>query len=62
VVLACAEGLDKKAVAKKLRSSLGMIGKWRWRFLKSRLAGVYDEPPPARRERSAMTRLKRVVN
>jgi DNA-binding NarL/FixJ family response regulator len=27
VVLACAEGLDNKAVAKKLRCSLGMVGK-----------------------------------
>jgi len=27
VVLGCAEGLDNKAVAKKLRCSLGMVGK-----------------------------------
>src|SRR5258705_13034351 len=44
VVLACAEGLDNKAVAKKLRCSLGMVGKWRSRFLKQRLEGLYDEP------------------
>ena len=29
VVLACGEGLDNQAVAKKLRCSLGMVGKWR---------------------------------
>src|SRR3954466_15682974 len=46
VVLACAEGLDNKAVAKKLRCSLGMVGKWRGRFLKSGLEGLYDEPRP----------------
>ena len=46
VVLACAEGLDNKAVAKKLRCSLGMVGKWRSRFLKQRLEGLYDEPRP----------------
>src|ERR1700730_4852724 len=46
VVLACAEGLDNKAVAKKLRCSLGMVGKWRSRFLKERLEGLYDEPRP----------------
>ena len=46
VVLACAEGLDNKAVAKKLRCSLGMVGKWRWRFLQARLEGLYDEPRP----------------
>ena len=44
VVLACAEGLDNKTVARKLRSSLGMVGKWRARFLKARLEGLYDEP------------------
>src|SRR5436190_21319993 len=46
VLLACAEGLDNKAVAKKLRCSLGMVGKWRSRFLKERLEGLYDEPRP----------------
>src|ERR1700758_3943247 len=46
VVLACAEGLDNKTVAKRLRCSLGMVGKWRSRFLKARLEGLYDEPRP----------------
>src|SRR4051812_17627983 len=46
VVLACAEGLDNKTVAKKLRCSLGMVGKWRSRFLKMRLESLYDEPRP----------------
>jgi len=46
VVLACAEGLDNKAVARKLRCSLGMVGKWRSRFLTARLEGLYDEPRP----------------
>jgi Winged helix-turn helix len=46
VVLACAEGLDNQAAAKKLRCSRGMVGKWRLRFLKSRLEGLYDEPRP----------------
>src|SRR6202166_5343547 len=46
IVLACGEGLDNQAVAKKLRCSLGMVGKWRSRFLKDRLEGLYDEPRP----------------
>src|SRR5688500_13593106 len=46
VVLACAEGLDNRSVAKKLRCSRGMVGKWRSRFLKTRLEGLYDEPRP----------------
>jgi len=46
VVLACAQGMDNKDVARKLRASLGMVGKWRRRFLKARLEGLYDEPRP----------------
>jgi transposase len=44
VVLTSAQGLDNKTVARKLRVSLGMVGKWRSRFLEARLEGLYDEP------------------
>src|SRR5437764_14146769 len=44
VVLACGDGLDNQGVARKLRVSLGMVGKWPARFLKARLEGLYDEP------------------
>ena len=56
VVLACGDGLDNEAVARKLRCSLGMVVKWRARFLKRRLEGLYDEPRPVRRARSATSR------
>src|SRR5437660_10501754 len=46
VVLACSEGLDNQLVARKLRCSVSMVGKWRARFLKGRLEGLYDEPRP----------------
>src|SRR5881296_8581 len=46
VVLACAEGLDNQLVARKLRCSVSMVGKWRARFLKGRLEALYDEPRP----------------
>src|SRR6202166_2152836 len=46
VVLACAEGLENQVVARKLRCSVGMVGKWRARFLKGRLEALYDEPRP----------------
>src|SRR5229473_4950099 len=46
VVLACGEGLDNQSVARKLHVSLGMVGKWRARFLKARMEGLYDEPRP----------------
>ena len=47
VVLACGDGLDNQAVARKLRASLGMVGKWR------------ANRDRARRARSAMSRWKR---
>jgi transposase len=46
VVLACAEGLENRMVARKLRCSVGMVGKWRARFLKGGLEALYDEPRP----------------
>src|SRR2546425_9170281 len=46
IVLACADGLDNQTVARRLRASLGMVGKWRARFLQARLEGLYDEPRP----------------
>lgn len=44
VVLACAEGMENQIVARKLCCSVGMVGKWRTRFLKGRLEALYDEP------------------
>ena len=61
VVLACAEGLDNKAVAKKLRCSLGMVGKWRARFLKKRLEGLYDEPRPGAPRKIGDEQIEQVV-
>lgn len=61
VVLACAEGLDNKAVAKKLRCSLGMVGKWRSRFLKARLEGLYDEPRPGAPRKVTDAQVEQVV-
>src|SRR3984957_13491030 len=61
VVLACAEGLASKSVAKKLRCSLGMVGKWRARFLKQRLEGLYDEPRPGAPRKVSDEQVERVV-
>lgn len=61
VVLACAEGLDNKAVAKKLRCSVGMVGKWRSRFLKDRLEGLYDEQRPGAPRKIGDEQIERVL-
>jgi transposase len=61
VVLGCAEGLDNKAVARKLRCSLGMVGKWRSRFLEARLEGLYDEPRPGAPRQISDDQVEKVV-
>ena len=61
VVLACAEGLDNKTVARKMRVSLGMVGKWRARFLQARLEGLYDEPRPGAPRKVSDAAVERVV-
>ncbi len=48
IVLACAEGLSNKEVAGRVGVSLPTVGKWRRRFLESRLDGLSDEPRPGR--------------
>ena len=40
VILASARGLANPVVAKQARCSLGMVNKWRSRFLKKRLEGL----------------------
>src|SRR5580658_5978742 len=61
VILACAEGLDNKAAARKLRCSPGMVGKWRSRFLKSRVAGLHDEPRPGAPRKVSDEQVEKVI-
>src|SRR3954465_15053721 len=46
IALACAEGLDNKSVAARLRVGTVTVGTWRRRFVERRLAGLADEPRP----------------
>src|SRR5215210_7727895 len=46
IILACAEGSDSKVVARRLHVTPGTVCKWRGRFLKNRLDGLYGEPRP----------------
>src|SRR5438128_3067373 len=61
VVLACAQGRANQSVAKKLRCSLGMVGKWRSRFLKARLEGLYDEPRPGAPRKVTDAQIEQIV-
>src|SRR3954447_4382687 len=46
IVLACAEGLENKQVAARLRVCSATVGTWRRRFVERRLEGLADEPRP----------------
>ena len=48
IVLACADGVDNKAVAERLGCSAVTVGKWRARFVSDRLDGLVDEPRAGR--------------
>lgn len=61
IVLACAEGHDNKVVAKRLRMSQTTVGKWRSRFMRARLDGLYDEPRPGTPRRISDEQIERVI-
>jgi transposase len=44
LVLACAVAASNTVVARRYRTSNATVGKWRTRFIKRRLDGLYDEP------------------
>jgi transposase len=44
IVLVCAEGRDNRTVARQLHVTPLTVGKWRSRFVRDRLEGLYDEP------------------
>jgi len=44
IILACAEGLENKAVGQELGVHAMTVGKWRRRFLDQRVEGLHDEP------------------
>ena len=44
IVLACAQGQDNQVVAGRLRTTQATVSKWRGRFVRERLDGLYDAP------------------
>jgi transposase len=61
IVLACAEGHDNTVVAKRLRMSQTTMCKWRGRFIRERLDGLYDEPRPGAPRRISDDQIERVI-
>jgi transposase-like protein len=44
IIMACSEEPSNSVVARRLRCTKQTVGKWRNRFIKHRLDGLYDEP------------------
>lgn len=61
IILACAEGHDNQTVAKRLRMSPTTVCKWRARFLRDRLDGLYDEPRPGAPRRISDEAIEQVL-
>lgn len=61
IVLRCAAGLDNKSVARELRASAAMVGKWRQRFVVKRLEGLLDEPRPGAPRKISDEKVEQVV-
>jgi len=61
IILACAEGHDNKVVAKRLRMSQTTVCKWRARFVRERLDGLYDEPRPGTPRRITDEQVEHVI-
>jgi transposase len=61
IILACAEGADSKVVARRLHVTPGTVGKWRGRFVKDRLDGLYDEPRPGAQRTITDTQVEDVI-
>jgi transposase len=61
IVLACSEGEDNQKVARRLRLSPTTVCKWRARFVRDRLDGLYDEPRPGAPRRITDEQVEQVI-
>jgi transposase len=61
LVLLCGDGLASTVVAQKLHVREQMVSKWRGRFVRQRLEGLYDEPRPGPPRTIADDAVDRVV-
>jgi transposase len=61
IVLACAQGTDSKVVARRLHVTPGTVCKWRGRFVRRRLDGLYDEPRPGAKRTITDEQVEQVI-
>ncbi len=61
VILACANGQETTAVARRLHLSPTTVCTWRTRFLRERLEGLLDEPRPGAPRQITDEQVERVV-
>jgi len=61
IILTCASGADNKTVARRLRLSPTTVCKWRARFIRHRLDGLYDEPRPGAPRRIGDDQIEDVI-
>jgi transposase len=61
IILALATGLTNLAVGAKLRCSDSTVRKWRKRFAKDRVAGLYDEPRPGAERKITDDKVENIV-
>ena len=61
IIFACADGVDNKVVTKRLRMSPVTVCKWRGRFIRERLGGLYDEPRPGAPRRISDADVEQVI-
>ena len=61
IVLACAEGKDNIEIAAGLGVHRDTVSKWRTRFVRLRLEGMWDEPRPGRPPSITLERVEEVV-
>lgn len=61
IILESATGKTNTEVARRLRITKQMVGKWRTRFLRKRLDGLLDEPRPGTPRRLSDAEVERVL-
>jgi transposase len=61
IILACAEGTEGKVVAQRLHVTPATVSKWRGRFVRERLDGLYDEPRPGAKRKITDDQVEAVV-